>query len=270
MPHLNNLNVVKPFIIRLRWKMIKDEPCFSLAQGQNYQLTIKFKPAHGFANEGGFSYQTWLRQNHIVATGYVKSSKENLLLSTNSNLRQKLYQQYLTNLPDNPLSPLLLALSFAQRSEISPEIWQVLQATGTQHLIAISGLHLGLVASGSFMFFLFIARLLPLSQILPKFIQQYLLQFNLRYIVLLLSLSVTFFYGYLADFSIPTTRALTMLMLYWFTRVMGIKFSLKRWFLLTLFLLVMIEPFSVFSASFWLSVYAVSIIFLTLWRYSFE
>lgn len=266
---LNKQKLVKPFIIRLSWKFGKKDQIVNLLQGQRYQLKVKFKPAHGFANEGGFSYQTWLREKHIVATGYVKSSKKNHELSSSGNLRQNLYNQYLSNLPEHPLSPLLLALSFAQRSEISTDIWQVLQGTGTQHLIAISGLHLGLVASGSFLFFLFVCRYLPLHKVLPRVVSQNIMRLNLRYLVLLLSLTVTLFYGYLADFSIPTTRALTMLFLYWLARIIGIKFTLIRWFLVTLFVLIIIEPFSLFSASFWLSVYAVAVIFLTLWRLAY-
>jgi competence protein ComEC len=266
---LNDQDMLKPFVIRLRWKFNPKDSSVVPVQGHTYHLTVKVKPAHGYANEGGFSYQTWLREKNIVATGYVKSSTENRLVSSNTGLRQALYSQYVMNLPEHPLSPLLLALSFAQRNKISAGTWQVLQATGTQHLIAISGLHLGLVASGSFMFFLFATRILPLHQLLPRKVWQPLLAFNLRYLVLILSLLTTLFYGYLADFSIPTTRALTMLILYWLTRLLGIKLTLKRWFLLTLCTLVLIAPFSLLSTSFWLSVYAVMIIFLTLWRFSY-
>ena len=48
---------------------------------------------------------------------------------------------------------------------------------------------------------------------------------------------------------------------------MAIKLSIKRWLLLTLFVITLTTPFSLFTASFWLSVYAVTIIFLTLWRF---
>ena len=266
---LNGKLIDNPFLIRLRWQISKKNISFLPSHGDTYRLKVKLKPAHGFANEGGFSYQSWLREKNIVATGYVKPSKENSLLSSQTSLRQSLYSQYVRNLPEHQLSPLLLALSFAQRSQISVETWQILQATGTQHLIAISGLHLGLVASGSFIFFLWLTRLLPLNQLLPKAIRQLLLHVNLRYLVVFLSLFSTLFYGYLADFSIPTTRALVMLMLYWFTRLLGIKLTIKRWFLLTLATLVLLSPFSLFSASFWLSFYAVMIIFLTLWRFLF-
>jgi len=267
--HLNDQILSSPFLIRLRWEMDKENKNRSLFQGQTYRLKIKFKPAHGFANEGGFNYQLWLKQKQIVATGYVKNDKDNRLINSTISFRHQLYQSYLENLPEHQLSSLLLALAFAQRSEMSPEIWQVLQSTGTQHLIAISGLHLGLVASGSFIFFILFIRILPLNKLLPKKVQQKVVMLNLRYVVLLMSLVVTFFYGYLADFSLPTMRALVMIVLYWLMRLFGIKLPIKRWFLVTIFLLILIEPFSLFSSSFWLSLYAVFIIFITLWRFSY-
>ncbi|MCJ8321816.1 MAG: DNA internalization-related competence protein ComEC/Rec2 [Colwellia sp.] len=266
---LNDQVLPTSFFIRLRWEVDKENKDRSLFQGQTYRLKIKFKPAHGFANEGGFNYQLWLKQKNIVATGYVKNDKKNQLINANIGLRHQLYQSYRQNLPEHELSSLLLALSFAQRSEMSADIWQVLQATGTQHLIAISGLHLGLVASGSFIFFVLLVRILPLNKLLSKETQQKIVMLNLRYVVLLMSLAVTFFYGYLADFSLPTMRALLMIVLYWLMRLSSIKLPIKRWFLITIFLLILIEPFSLFSSSFWLSVYAVFIIFITLWRFSY-
>jgi competence protein ComEC len=55
--------------------------------------------------------------------------------------------------------------------------------------------------------------------------------------------------------------------LYWLARLLGIKLSLTRLVLVTLLVLLILNPFSVMTASFWLSFYAVTIIFLTLWRF---
>ena len=184
---LNNVVLKRPFLIRLRWDMHRQQSSFILSQGQVLNLLVKIKPAHGIANVGGFSYQTWLRQKQIVATGYVKQSEKNKVLSTHNNIRKTLYEHYNQHKPLHELSPLLLALSFGERSEITPSLWQVLQATGTQHLIAISGLHLGLVASGSFVFVLVLMRFLPLSSILSGRWQQKIQSVNIRYIALAIS-----------------------------------------------------------------------------------
>lgn len=109
-----------------------------------------------------------------------------------------------------------------------------------------------------------------LIRVLPLNLYNHLSQFqiiNIRYFAIIVSLAGAVIYGYLAGFSLPTIRALLMLSIYWLTRVLNINISIKRWLLLTLFVLALISPFSLFTASFWLSVYAVIIIFLTLWRF---
>ncbi|PHR84960.1 MAG: DNA internalization-related competence protein ComEC/Rec2 [Colwellia sp.] len=258
--HLNSKKLNTIIKIRLSWK----KTTLIIQQGQVVKLKVKFKPAHGLANIGGFSYQTWLKSTRIIATGYVINDKDNHILRVKSSIRQQLFNRYKKLLPEHSLSPLLLALGFGSRSGLNQQLWQILQTTGTGHLIAISGLHIGLVATGSYFFIMLLIRLLPLNicnQL--RFFQT----LNIRYFVIAVSLAVGIIYGYLAGFSLPTIRALLMLSLYWFSRMLNLHLSIKRWLLLTLFLLTIMTPFSLFTASFWLSVYAVTIIFLTLWRF---
>ncbi len=262
--HIKDELLSRPFKIRLSW----DKSTYDVYQGQQWQLTAKIKPAHGFANVGGFSYQTWLRQKDLVATGYVLNRKTNVEIANNLSIRQNLLIQTKTLLPKEPLSSLLLALSFGERSLVTAKQWRVLQATGTQHLIAISGLHLGLVASGAFLICLFLLKIFPLEIFAKRLKCHWLLTTNLRVWAIVFSCLITFYYAYLAGFSLPTIRALVMLLLYWCTRLWGIKLSLRRWLLIAIFVLILLNPTSIFSASFWLSLYAVSTIFLVVWRFS--
>lgn len=258
--HLNSKKLNTAIKVRLSWK----KPEFIMFQGQVVTLKTKFKPAHGLANVGGFSYQTWLRSKNILATGYVINNKENKATTASISTRQKLFNIYKALLPEHKLSPLLLALGFGSRNELNPQLWQVLQTTGTGHLIAISGLHIGLVSAGSYFCLMIFIRLLPLRFCNNRVCFQTM---NIRYLVIAVSLEIGITYGYLAGFSLPTIRALLMLSIYWLSRVLNINISIKRWLLLTLFLLTLTTPFSLFTASFWLSVYAVTIIFLILWRF---
>ena len=273
---VNHKEVSEPFIVRLNG----GKTLLSAAQGQVLALKVKLKPAHGLANLGSFNYQAWLKSKSIVATGYVVNKKENALknsLILNSvSLRQKLFNQYQAllfdaNLHEHALMPLILALAFGERSQLMSEHWEILQATGTGHLIAISGLHIGLVASGGYFFVMMLVRLLPIALFsqLSSQLSRKLLNCNSRYSAIFFSISLALFYGFLAGFSLPTQRALVMLLIYWLARFLVINLSIKRWFLLTIFILVLMNPFSLFTASFWLSIYAVSIIFLTLWRFRF-
>jgi competence protein ComEC len=251
-----------PFTVRLSWKNVK----FTAKQGNTIRVKVKLKPAHGLANIGAFNYQLWLRAKNIVATGYVVKSDDNKRLNNTLSFRQQQLEKITQILPQHSLSPLLIALVLGERSTISSSQWQILTATGTQHLIAISGLHLGLVAASVFIMMLLAFKVLPLGYLLPIGIKNRLNQYNLTYIAIALSLFVTFIYAMLAGFAIPTIRALFMLNIYWLARLLAINIALKRWLLLVVFFVLITSPMSILSASFWLSFYAVMVIFLLLWR----
>lgn len=262
--HINKTKLNHAIQIRLSWK----NATLALQQGQIVNLYVKFKPTHGLANQGSFSYQTWLNSKKISATGYVINHKSNHIVNPDISVRQQLFNHYIslfvTDSIEYNLAPLLLALGFGSRAALTQPLWQVLQVTGTGHLIAISGLHIGLVATGCFYAVMLLLRLFPLHKIAHS---QKLQTINFRYVAIGLSMMAALSYGYLAGFSLPTVRALLMLSFYWLARLLSLKISIKRWLLLTLFVITLSTPFSLFTASFWLSFYAVIIIFLTLWRF---
>ncbi|MDG2393541.1 MAG: DNA internalization-related competence protein ComEC/Rec2 [Thalassotalea sp.] len=253
---LNNSALLQPFIVRLTWQKAN----LIIKQGNELQLQVKLKPAHGLANGGSFSYQRWLLQKRIVATGYVKSSAINKVISAENSIRQRMYQG-LQTLSDSQLKPLFIALAIGDKSAISQEQWQVLSATGTQHLIAISGLHLGLIA----LFGLYLARgivyLLPASQLSQRY---------LFYFPIIFSLALACFYAYLAGFATPTIRALVMLLVYWGIRLSQQKVSYIRWLLISVCVIIVIEPFAIIDASFYLSLAAVVSILFVLWRFGYR
>ncbi|WP_353518235.1 DNA internalization-related competence protein ComEC/Rec2 [Thalassotalea sp. SU-HH00458] len=290
--HINNERLADKYKVRLAWKNATDRHATILSQGQQWQLKVRLKPAHGLANTGGFSYQSWLRKNKLAATGYVLNDKiiaktkclhktnhskvpltnnvaieKNILIDNNISLRHRLYQKISLLMPSHKLSPIALALMFGERSQLSSAHWQVLKNTATQHLIAISGLHLGLVAGGGYLLFSGLITLLPLASMLPLKLKRKVLLLNYQFIVIFLTLILVFFYSYLAGFSVPTSRALIMLLLYWAAKVLAIRLSVTRLILLTIFIIILLTPFSLFSSSFWLSLYAVTTIFILLWRF---
>ncbi len=143
-------------------------------------------------------------QNHIQATGYVRKAK--LLRSEQAiyslfGLRQKLADTLDRALADNPYKGLFKALAIGSRADISPQQWQLLMRTGTNHLIAISGLHIGLLAalSGAMVFFIW-RRIAYLNLRFPAFMA--------ASVSALLAVVV---YAALAGFAIPTQRAFLML-----------------------------------------------------------
>ncbi len=248
-PHL--VEGTGPRRIRLSWYYYP-EPVHT---AQRWQLDVRLKQPHGMQNPGGFDYEKWLYSHGFNATGYVRKSEQNRLLETAGwsvgGLRQQL-SHTIQQLEGSPFSGIIRALAIGDKSGIDSQQWQTLVSSGTSHLMAISGLHIGLVAGLAFwlgyQLFSWIPRLST-----RKTIQQQ---------AAVLSLSIALFYAVLAGFSIPTQRAFIMLLvMLGATLLRRPAFGLNT-LALAMIVVLMIDPRSSLQAGFWLSFLAVLIISL--------
>ncbi len=252
MQHLGTPVNEPPRRVRLNW--YGDAPALNV--GDRWELTVRLKPPHGFMNPGGFDYEGWLFQQRIRATGYVRSAKENRRLTSESHhyplqrLRQSLANRITTQLDQPDFKGIVMALAIGERQAITQPQWDVLRKTGTIHLVAISGLHIGLVAG---MIFFVVQWLWPR-------IKNAALHWPAPRVAAIAGLMAALFYAALAGFTIPTQRAfimvaVVMLMLF-FQRPRRFSDTIS----LALIIVLVIDPFVVMSAGFWLSFGAVAAI----------
>lgn len=225
---------------------------------ETYRLAVRIKPIHGSMNPGGFDYEAWAHQQGLKASGYVRINEaEPRLLKTGFDHHQirALLGQHLDSVwGDSGFAGIYNALLYADRQAISDEDWSLMRTTGTIHLMAISGLHLALVAVMGYAIGRLIWRL-PIRRFEC---------YPVHWFASALALLFATFYGLLAGFSIPTQRA-------WIMVAVTVVFLLLRrqfqpWSVLMLaaFLVVFWHPPSVLSQGFWLSFLAVGLIFLVL------
>ena len=244
----------KPYPSRVRINWYKGAP--QLLPGQRWQLVLRMKRAHSMMNPGGFDYEQWLFAQGIGATGYVRSSPANRQLGDAGlgapieRTRYRLQQQLEAALAGEAFGGILRALAIGERGGINDAQWALLLATGTNHLMAISGLHIGLVAGMVYFLFHWLWRRSPhccLWLAAPR-------------AAAIAAIAAAVAYAALAGFSVPTQRAMLMLAL-----VMGAIFWLRpiqasRLLSLVLLLVVLHDPLVVLSPGFWLSFGAVAII----------
>jgi competence protein ComEC len=244
-----------PGRIRLNWY----RPYPEVVPGQRLRLTVRLKRPHGFQNPGGFDYEGWLFRRSIRATGYVVAGTR---LSAPAGfspdrLRYRLRQRLHAVLGGSPHTGLILALSLGDRSGISRGQWRVLTRTGTNHLLAISGLHIGLVAGIAFALTCWLWPLLGRAAL-------WLPAPRVAAIVAFLAAAV---YALLAGLTVPTQRALIMVA----AMLLGtIHRRMRPVTVLGLALLgvLLFDPFSVLSPGFWLSFAAVAVILFALALYT--
>jgi competence protein ComEC len=224
-----------------------------LKAGQSWVLEVKPKPIHGFKNPGSFDYAKWLFRQGYDATATVKEGElleEKSLRFINhiNRARSNIADLISENISNLRVEGLVRALTIGDRSLIDFEDSQMFQQTGTAHIIAISGLHIGLVALlGIFIGRLFFA-IFP-SERINRF------KFEAVFAILL-----ALIYTMLAGVSIPTLRALIMVCVFSISPI--IKRNISRWNTLSiaLILVLLFDPFSVLDVGFWFSFTAVAIL----------
>ncbi len=121
--------------------------------GALIQARVRLRPFASFANPGGFDYAAHMARQGLFLRAYAgKRSGLRVLGKTQAlsarlwleGLRQEL-GSILDRLPPGPGRGLLRALVLGQRGELSLRAKEAFSQTGVAHLLAISGLHLGLI-----------------------------------------------------------------------------------------------------------------------------
>lgn len=246
---LQDYNGPVPEYIRLNWYY----PTEQIKPAEQWQLVVRLKPPNGFQNPGGFDYEAWLFQQGIHATGYVRKSPLNKLVETAPSgsyldqLRSSIRHQ-INHSTTAELASLLNALAIGYRGDMAPQSWQMFINTGTNHLIAISGLHIGLVAGFAWLLLSQLARFKIMTRLLS------------RRRLLIISFIVAFIYAGLAGFTIPTQRALVMLAVVYLGLYLYRQVTVVQSLSIALLVVLIISPVSVLSVGFWLSFLAVAAI----------
>jgi competence protein ComEC len=241
-------------LIRVSW----NNALWPIKQGQRVRLLVKLKPPHGLANEAGFNYQQWLFSENITATGYVKTNTLNQLLDNNITFRQQALERLMQLKLHN--ERWIIALTLGYRGLLQDDDWSLVQSTGIAHLIAISGLHLALVATMSYFILAWLMGL-----IISRFYRLHGL--NLHKLAIVATLFTTYAYAALAGFGLPTIRAWLSLLLLVCLFLANFSVTLRRVLLLCLLCFIVVFPLSLFGLSFWLSYSAVAIIIFVSWRW---
>lgn len=241
-----------PARIRLNW--YGHPP--PLNAGDAWRLNVRLKRPRGYMNPGGFDYEGWLFRHRIRATGYVRDGGADRPIGGGApvysidRLRQRISRRLSEILGGSPYTGIVTALTVGDRHAISPGQWRVLNATGTTHLVAISGLHIGLVSGLLFV----AARWLWAWTGLTRWM------YPAPRVAAVAAVIGALCYAALAGFSVPTLRALIMLVV-----VMGAMLRQRHYppslvLCVALFLVLLVDPLDVMGMGLWLSFAAVAMI----------
>ena len=252
---VDGLNRTAPRLKRLRLSWYGAP---QVQPGQRIRLRVRLKRPHGLLNPAGFDYHSWLFQQGIGATGYVRGESQPhrtrapLWAVPVARVRAGVDAQLAQVWSQLDQGPALRGLVLGARDQMPPALWSLFAATGTVHLMVISGLHIGLVAAFGFGIGRWGAWLLgrlrvPLAPLRAAVLSAWTLATG---------------YALMAGFSLPVQRAWIVVSLWTLSRTLGRAISPWRTWLLALTLVLVVDPLAPATAGFWLSFGAVSVLLL--------
>jgi len=229
---------------------------FAPRAGERWRLRVRLARPHGFQNPGGFDYEGHLFRNRIRARGYVRADAAPVRLAEGAAryaidaVRQRLGERIVERVTNHEMAGFVVALANGDGRRIAEPQWDMLRATGTIHLVVISGLHISLIGGIAF----FLVRFL---WALPGVTVQWC---PAPVVGALAALALATAYAALAGFVVPTQRALIMLTVAMSGILLRRRFPPLQLLSVALLLVLLYDPLSVMAAGFWLSFAAVAII----------
>jgi len=140
-----------PGRLRLNWF----EAPVAIRQGDVWQLELRLRPPSGVRNPGTRDFDTWMLRDRSGATGYVAGGRFTRLVDSGTQgwlaeRREGAVARIVGVLGHGPEAAVIAALTVGARHLLTRAQWERFAATGTSHLMAISGLHVGMVGAGAY------------------------------------------------------------------------------------------------------------------------
>jgi competence protein ComEC len=221
-------------------------------------LVARLRRPRGFANPGGVDQEARLLREGIGASGYVKSASSegrvwrDCLGSPVLAARGAIADTIRDALGERPATGIVTGLAVGQQDALSREQWQQLARSGTSHLMAISGMHIGMFAA--------VAAWLTLR--MQRWRQRRGALGARRDAAVLVGTAAAFGYSLLAGWSVPTQRTMIMIGLVGASLLLRRRVGAADALALGAIAVLALDPLAPLAVGFWLSFGAVAAILL--------
>lgn len=215
--------------------------------GNRLSLNLRLMPVREPDNPSMFDYSEYLELNGYSFTAYAdtasltihKDSRLNVPVIT-AMVKERLMKTFAESGVDSLGLGLLQSLSLGDKSDLDRETKQAFMNSGTMHLLAVSGLHAGIIY-------------LLLTLIFPKSRNSKIKAARFFYIIICLWL-----YGLITGMSPSVLRAIIMMTVIETGRTFVRQITMANLLVVSFFIILLINPLSVYSAGLWLSYSAVA------------
>ena len=223
--------------------------------GKKIRFPARLRPFNNFNNPGRYNYKLAMKLRGISCTASVSDGRRVVLIGEGElelpmgaleKARRPIRSLFHTSLsPRN--ETLFQALILGERQGIGPELRESFNKTGLGHVLAVSGLHIGLVA---WLAFTLVKGLLSLSYNLA-------LKTDIRKVAAIITIFPVVAYTCLAGLHVSSQRAMIMVLAYLFSIIIGREKEVWSTLSLAALVVLAVNPYALFTISFQLSFCAV-------------
>ncbi|MFH2220443.1 MAG: DNA internalization-related competence protein ComEC/Rec2 [Pseudomonadota bacterium] len=225
-----------------------------LCRGDRVAFSARIKSIRNFSNPGGFDYRRYMAFKGVWGTAYVSGERIAVLGKTSGRAVAKTIDRARGRVSDfietstrGRVQGVLKALIIGNRNAVPAGLREAFNRAGIGHLLAISGLHIGIVATAAFVLFRWMLSRIDL----------FLWEAWAQKGAAILSAIPVLIYGLLSGMSPSTQRALIMVAVFLSTFLAEREQDLMNTLALAAMLILAVHPPSLFSISFQLSFGAV-------------
>lgn len=224
---------------KVRVSVPRDKNNYDIFQyGDVVKFSGKLKLPQGRRNPGGMDYKAYLMHKGVYCSVFTRQIYKIGVFNSNPLLKAAFFlRQRLTGFYDKVLNPdisaLLTGVILGLKGGISGETLQAFSDSGVIHVLAVSGLHVGLIYG-----FLY--------RVFTAFAVSKIFSFVFGSLVI-------FFYSFMAGLSPSVIRAAIMVCVVMLGKIVGRNSDSINSLCLAAFILLLLNPLNVFTISFQLS-----------------
>ena len=241
-----------PPLVELTWY----EPAWRPRPAERLQLEVRLRRPRGFANPGGFDAEARMLREAIGATGYVREARSegrgwrDVARHPVLVARGAAYDAIRDALGDRPATGIVAGLAVGLQDALSREQWRDLARSGTSHLMAISGMHIGMLA----------AMAAWLAMQVARWRQRRGARGAARDLAVVAGTVTAMVYALLAGWSVPTQRTVLMIALVALALRLRRRLGGADALALGVLAVLALDPLAPLAIGFWLSFVAVAVI----------
>ena len=241
-----------PGRIELTWY---DAPS-RVAAAEQLDLEVRLRRPRGFANPGGHDNAARMLRERVGASGYVRAGHRlgrapgTVLRYPVLLLRSRVAEVVRAALADRPSAGIVAGLAVGLQDALSRDQWLALSRSGTSHLMAISGLHIAMVAA--------VAAWLAAG--IQRLRQHHGAAGARRDVAVVTGALAALAYSLLAGWSVPTQRTMVMIAASSVAVLLRRRVGVPDGFGLCVLVVLLLDPLAPLAPGFWLSFGAVAVL----------